>query len=304
MHKQELTVTIGIPALNEGKNIFNLVNSILQQSAGTYTLEKIIILPNGSADNSLEIIEGLHKSDNRIILAKTHSGITKAEKLNQLFELAQSKIIICFDADISLGNKHVIEKLMRHFNDEKVGLVGAGDRPFAPSGFWEKVFVSSTGLWYEVRKNINNGRTIHNIHGCSFALRRKLAHKIKLPANIVADDDYIYFRSREEGYQFSFAYDSVVFYKIPGNLKDYLSQSLRFLNIKNQIFEIFGEKTKKEYEVPMGIKIKALLSALLNNPFYFVFALLLQLLLRVCLTKYNPDYKSGGWSIVTSTKIL
>lgn len=87
------TVSVIIPLYNKEKCIASTVQSVLNQ---TYTDFELIIVNDGSTDNSLKIISQIH--DERIkILDKTNGGVSSAR--NYGAQNALSNWIIFLDAD-------------------------------------------------------------------------------------------------------------------------------------------------------------------------------------------------------------
>ena len=60
-------ISVIIPAYNASAFIENCINSVLKQ---TYTNFEIVVVNDGSKDNTLEILEALAKKDSRIVLLR------------------------------------------------------------------------------------------------------------------------------------------------------------------------------------------------------------------------------------------
>jgi glycosyltransferase involved in cell wall biosynthesis len=89
-----MLVTIGIPVFNAGKYLKIAIQSVLNQ---TFTDFELIIIDDGSTDDSIKIIESFN--DERIIFIK--DGLNKAlpYRLNQIVKLARGKYLARMDAD-------------------------------------------------------------------------------------------------------------------------------------------------------------------------------------------------------------
>jgi glycosyltransferase involved in cell wall biosynthesis len=97
MNKEELLLSILIPMYNAEKVIGNCIESLLNQGIPTKLFE-IIIINDGSIDNSILEVEKYYSKTNNIKLhsQKNHgNAITR----NKLFNLARGKYIYCLDAD-------------------------------------------------------------------------------------------------------------------------------------------------------------------------------------------------------------
>ena len=65
---KKLTVTIGIPAYNEEKNIGRLLKSLSNQKGDDFTLNEIVVLSDGSTDMTNEIVHSQSKLNRKVKL--------------------------------------------------------------------------------------------------------------------------------------------------------------------------------------------------------------------------------------------
>lgn len=92
------SVSIVIPAYNAAAFIENCINSALNQ---TYKNFEIIVVNDGSTDNTLEILERLKKKDSRIkIFSQKNAGVSCAR--NKGIKEASGELITFVDADDTL----------------------------------------------------------------------------------------------------------------------------------------------------------------------------------------------------------
>lgn len=300
--KKRLTVTIGIPAHNEEKNIGKLLNSILAQKGDFYILEEVLVACDGCVDKTLEIVKKYSVDHSFIKSISDGLRLGKSGRLNQLYKISQSDVFIAFDGDVFCGDQNAIEEIAKYFVNEKVGLAGGRDMPCAPKKFFEKIVAAGDMLWYETRKSIDSGQTIHNHHGCVSAMAKSLYRQVEIPKDMAGDDDYLYFRAKELGFEFKFAQKAIVYYKAPDNLNDFLLQSSRFLFLKDKIAEHFGAWAYEEYKVPVCYKIKGILTVFLRDPIYLFLAAGLQVFLRLFKNKFKKTYNNDYWTTINSTK--
>lgn len=88
-------VSIIIPAYNVEQEIESSLNSIRIQ---TYTNLEIIVINDGSTDNTLRIVQEVAKTDQRItILTQENSGLSRTR--NRGLEFSTGKYVYFFDAD-------------------------------------------------------------------------------------------------------------------------------------------------------------------------------------------------------------
>src|SRR5258706_16477866 len=86
------TITIGIPAYNEEKNIQWLLKSILIQKEEGFSLEKIIVIIDGATDNTFAKAS-LVKS-NKITIISSNQRLGKTARINELIELFSTDILV------------------------------------------------------------------------------------------------------------------------------------------------------------------------------------------------------------------
>ncbi len=92
IHKPSVTVLM--PVFNAAAYVLEAINSILNQ---THTDFELLIINDGSTDNSVSIIESI--KDERLQLVHNEKNIGLIETLNKGFALAKGKYIARMDAD-------------------------------------------------------------------------------------------------------------------------------------------------------------------------------------------------------------
>ena len=105
-------VSVIIPAYNAEKYIEECIVSIINQ---TYKNIEIIVVNDGSEDNTMNIVNALKEKDNRIIIINQKNGGVSIAR-NNGFNNSTGEYIIFVDADDSLENT-MIQTLV--FNIEK-----------------------------------------------------------------------------------------------------------------------------------------------------------------------------------------
>lgn len=114
-------VSIVIPVYNGAEYLEKTVNSILSQQ---YSNFELLLVNDGSSDNSKEIIDGLLLQDDRVkAFHKENGGVAAAR--NYGIDRAEGEFIaFCDQDDLWLPAK--LTKQMQLFKNEKVGLVYCG----------------------------------------------------------------------------------------------------------------------------------------------------------------------------------
>lgn len=89
-------VTIGLPFYNAEKYLALAIESVLQQ---TYTDWELLLLDDGTTDNSLSIAQSYAQKDSRIKVISDGKNKNLAARLNELPSLAQGLYLARMDAD-------------------------------------------------------------------------------------------------------------------------------------------------------------------------------------------------------------
>lgn len=95
-------VSILIPARNEEKNIFNCINSVINQ---TYPNLEIIVLDDDSTDKTFEIVAGINHNRLKIIKGNPlpNDWLGKNWACYQLAEISKGDYLLFIDADVALS---------------------------------------------------------------------------------------------------------------------------------------------------------------------------------------------------------
>jgi glycosyltransferase involved in cell wall biosynthesis len=95
-----MDITVVVPAYNEDESLPELcswIGKVMHQHNFSY---EVIMIDDGSSDQSWKVIEELHASDERLKGIKFRRNYGKSAALNQGFHLAQGNVIITMDADL------------------------------------------------------------------------------------------------------------------------------------------------------------------------------------------------------------
>ena len=115
--KETPSVTIVIPAYNEGKVIEKCIRQALYSE---YPDFDIIVVDDGSTDNTYEKAISFAYHPLVTVLRQPNRG--KAAALNAALDESQSDILICIDADSQIASD-AVGLLAAHFKDPQVGAV-------------------------------------------------------------------------------------------------------------------------------------------------------------------------------------
>lgn len=302
--EQRKTVSIGIAAHNEERNIGTLLESIICQVRDGFVLEKVIVACDGCTDRTAIIAGEYQYRLPELQILDDGERMGQGQRISRFFVDNTSDILVTLDADTALGSRTSLAAFVREFSmDSQVGMVAGGDRPYPPRTFFESVAVTVVDLWREMRQGYNGGDTVHNSHGCALSFSHAFTREVRIPKGFNGVDHYTYFRSKELGLGFRYAKDAVVYYREPDNLGDFIHQRSRFHVINDKMAEIFGGWVEPYYaSLPYVRKICAIWRMFLRQPFLLILALSLEVFMRIYIQFRHPDPVGSVWETVQSTK--
>ena len=129
---EEPLVSIAMPVFNSSETIYSAIRSILEQ---TYPNWELIIVDDGSTDDSIRIVEGFSDSRIRILSIGLHRGIVAC--LNEAIDVCKGMYFARMDSDdISYPQRveRQVAYLTRNPNIDLIGtnvlVFGSNGRPF------------------------------------------------------------------------------------------------------------------------------------------------------------------------------
>lgn len=296
------TVTVGIPAHNEEKNISKLLDSILAQKGENFIFNRIVVSCDGCTDDTASIVRRFSIQYKTIRLHDDGKRLGQSGRLNEFYTKLDSDIFITFDGDSTLGHDNVISEIVSCFDDKDVVLVGGSTIPFPQHNFIGKCVETYEYFWRMVIKNINNGDNIHNHKGPISAGTKEFLSSVSRPKNIIANDHFLFLEAMKRGNKFKFAKNAYVYIHVPSTFQDYMKQRTRFLSSANDLKIYFGDWVLKYYAIPFRIKAKYYLVTLAKYPFYMPFSVLLVTIQKLVSCFYKENLINGKWSPIQSSK--
>jgi cellulose synthase/poly-beta-1,6-N-acetylglucosamine synthase-like glycosyltransferase len=299
---KKMTVTVGIPAYNEGANILNILKAVSEQIGDSYTLQKVILMCDGCSDNTVSSAKKFAKEFKKlqIIDNKTRKG--KVTRLNQLYRLNKSDILINFDGDIMLGSIKTIEEIVKIFqNEPKTVMVTCHQIPLKTDTFMGKMIYAGYEFWDRTRLSVKDCDNIQNHYGAASAYRGSYIKNIQIPKDVTDERGYLYLVAKRAG-DFRYTFNALIYYRPVSTFKDFVKMGERsFGKNRDQLVKYFGEGVYNEYYIPRKYKIKSVLICLLKNPIYTCGGIFLNIYSRWAKQK-DKLYDKGTWEIAKSTK--
>jgi glycosyltransferase involved in cell wall biosynthesis len=147
-----LDLSIVVPVYNEEENIRELVDSITSAMNGYCERYEVLLIDDGSTDQSFEIMKDLAKRDPHLRLIRFGINYGQTAALSAGFHQARGEIIVTMDADLQNDPADIpklVEKVEEGFD------VASGWRKFrqdkwltrkVPSMFANRIISYITGL--------------------------------------------------------------------------------------------------------------------------------------------------------------
>ena len=164
-NKLKPLVTVYITNHNYGGYIKESIESVLNQSFKNFEL---IIIDDGSKDNSKDIIQ-LYESNSKVkIIYQKNKGLTISN--NIALKLSRGKYIIRLDAD-DFFHKDALKNLLSGFESEHIGMV---------FGDWYEIDKIGDIIERKKRHNFKKDVTLYDqpAHGACTMFRKSFLNKI------------------------------------------------------------------------------------------------------------------------------
>jgi len=158
----DILISVIVPAYNEEKFISACISSLEKQDFNMSNYE-VIVVDNGSADNTAKLVEGF----NVRLVYEPRKGISSALRRG-IFE-AKGKIVAITNAD-TIVSPDWISSIYKAFKNNPDAAVVSGRVIFKP-----KNFLSYLG---ELFMNYIGGVILKDIMGPNFAIRKDVYYKI------------------------------------------------------------------------------------------------------------------------------
>ena len=294
------TVTIGIPAYNEEANIGNLLRSLLKQKQDNFILKEIIVISDGSTDQTVKLAGKILSKKIVIDVYKKREGKTK--RLNEIVKKFDSDVLVLLDADIlPNGNTFIKELIFPLLGDSNVGIVSCKRVPLSPRNLLEKILNYSVSFKLNMFEKWNKGANLYMCFGAARAFSRNFAKKMYWP-NTISEDVYSYLFCRREEFKFRYTRKASVSYRSPNTFIGHLKQSRRYKRGRVRMCDFFPKNfVNSEYGLPIYIVISSSMKFFFKNPPLFMGYIIVLLMTRVFKHKSELNYK---WSMSSSSKYL
>lgn len=296
---KKLTITIATSALDEDSNIKDFLNSVIGQNAKDYVLEKILVISDGSTDKTVEVVRSF--KNKKIMVVDNPKREGKSKRLNQIFEMVESDVLVMFDADVRLDSPDTVSNLIKPFlENPDVDLAGGNPQVLAGKNIIERGVNCSFRVFDKLRVM---GFWAYGCDGRIMAMTNKFAKSVKIPEDMIANDAYMYFFALSHGFKFMHVRDAIVNYRSPDNIRDQIRQNTRFIAAHYRLEHIFGSIVPQQYKMPKGYYVRETFIEFMKHPADAISLFCINLICRYK-AKKNESKLTAIWQMADSTKSL
>lgn len=294
------TVTIGIPAYNEAANIAYLLRDILSQEIAGFSLEKIIVVSDGSADRTVGLARSV--GDARLIVLDHPSRKGQAARQNEIIAMTDSDILVLLNADIALADTRYLLSLLTPLLHGEADFVSGRVETITPTKEFEKALHISERLKLEVFERWRGDRNLYTCKGTARAFSKAYYSRLRFPFSI-GEDTYSYFFGIRRGYRYQYVPTAVARIKLPETFRDYFRQSARYEQSKRSLTREFGTAlVRREYTVPFPLLLSGVIRTLWHHPREMLLYLGAKLLSNIRSLLQKP--LADNWDMSESSKRL
>jgi cellulose synthase/poly-beta-1,6-N-acetylglucosamine synthase-like glycosyltransferase/peptidoglycan/xylan/chitin deacetylase (PgdA/CDA1 family) len=218
-------VSVIIPAFNEESVIVSTVRGILES---TYPNLDVIVIDDGSKDNTFGVLTAAFEGDARVSLIRVPNG-GKANALNIGLTKARGEVVVALDADTQF-NRDAIARLVRWFADPAIGAV-AGN---AKVGNRINMITRWQALEYIVAQNLERRAlaalgTMTVVPGAIGAWRKSAVQALGgFPSDTLAEDQDLTIALQRAGWNVMFDSSAIAWTEAPDTFRGLAKQRFRW----------------------------------------------------------------------------
>lgn len=234
-------VAVLVPAYNEEKVIVRTIRSVLMS---TYKNIRIIVIDDGSKDNTVEVAKAAYPkeiaSGKLLVLTKENGG--KAEALNYALQFVAEEIYVGIDADTVIAHD-AIARLVPHFANPKIGAVAGNAKVGNRVNLWTRwqalEYITSQNF---ERRALDLFGVVVVVPGAIGAWRLAgVKAGGGYHTNTVAEDADLTMNLLEQGYEVIYEDQALAFTEAPVNATGLMKQRFRWsFGIMQAVFKHMG----------------------------------------------------------------
>ncbi|MBU3896805.1 MAG: glycosyltransferase [Nanoarchaeota archaeon] len=223
-------LSIIIPAHNEAGSIGRTLKSVFGSNYPKNKIE-VIVVDDGSTDNTLSIVKGFP-----VKIIRNIKKLGKVGSLNKAIKKAVGEIVITMDADTALESNS-LALLIRQFEDPRVGAVSGVYKARNTKKMIEKVQALEY-LWFGFTRKLQETlNCVLVIPGALGAFRRDVLIKVKgFDSDTMIEDYDMTIKVHKAGYKIKCEKDAIGWIDAPSSLLALMRQRIRWFRGGLQVY--------------------------------------------------------------------
>ena len=229
MSKNKLLISIVMPAYNCEKYVKEAINSVLAQ---TYQNWELLVIDDGSKDNTLQIINEFGKKDFRIKPLQNEENMGVSATRNRGIELASGDWIAFLDSD-DIWESTKLERQLKVADKNSAEFLFTGSSYINEDGEpFKGIFEVPEMVTYQRLRN-------HNVISCSSVLvKKKYFKNIKMEKDEMHEDYAVWLRILKLGVTAYGVNEPLLIYRISKNSKS--GNKLKTVKMTYKVFRFIG----------------------------------------------------------------
>lgn len=229
MLENESLVSVIMPAYNAEKYIQDSIESVISQ---TYCNWELLIIDDGSKDNTQMIIERYKLKDNRIISLKNDKNVGVSATRNRGIDFANGKWIAFLDSD-DVWEKTKLEKQIKLADTQDVDFIFTGVSYMNENSEpYKGIFEVPFSVDYKELRN-------QNVISCSSVLvNKKYFNNIKMERDDMHEDYAVWLRILKQGTVAYGLNEQLLKYRISRDSKS--GNKIKTLKMTYKVFRFVG----------------------------------------------------------------
>lgn len=256
MIKNNVLISIIIPTYNSERYLDECLNSIINQS---YKNIELIIIDDGSVDNTINIINNYCLSDNRIFVCTTsNNGVSCARNIG--LEKAKGEYILFVDSDDYLKDNSVLETLVNNINNNDAIKFNTGILLNSEITINKKINCSKNDYLSgnEFIDDILSNEVDYGWYLWQYLYKKKLWDKVVFPKGRIFEDTYTIYKALLNADNIKVLEDTIYIHRINN---DSLTNNINYRICEDMMY-VINESSKYVSSLSITNKTKQLL---LNN---------------------------------------
>ena len=235
------SVTIALPAYNEEKNITRSIESVLSLNYPKELLQ-IIVIDDGSKDNTLSVIKELQKKHpHRITLIHHDQNQGKGASLNDAIKQANGDYFVCLDTDSEIESNALL-KMLPHFDEEDIAVVLPLMKVRTPETILQKLQWCEYLLNFFYKSLMARINCVHVAPGPFSVYRKKVLDDVGgFALNNLTEDFEVTLKLQKKHYRIIQLLDTIVYTGTPETFHAFVKQRNRWY--KGTLLNLYDYKT-------------------------------------------------------------